>query len=176
VLGVVVAEAQLLELALHEPEVQVLTLVLQESGVQLALEARDLLGRVAGGLLDARRRELLHDLLVLRVGVQPRLLGADLVLEVADLDPVEAGLVLLPGAAKEVVVGHRPERADEQEHGEDQPERAVRALLVVLWGVVSTRHGSAQTFRSRSRPAAKTAMPASVRYSSFHMSSRAMPQ
>src|SRR4030095_12445536 len=88
VLGVVEQEAQLLELALHEAEAQVLALVLEDGGVELTLEARELLRRRTGRDVLARGGELLLRLLVRLVGIQPILLGLDLVLEAADLAPV----------------------------------------------------------------------------------------
>src|SRR5439155_1251050 len=86
----------------------------------------------------ARRRQLgehvlrrLHRALVLWLGVETLLLVPDRVLQAVYLEPVELRLPLLPRPAEDVVVGDRPQRADEEEERRDEPERPVGALLVV---------------------------------------------
>src|SRR5207248_4527348 len=82
---VVVFEAQLLELALHEPEIEVLLLVLMLRLRQFALDLGDLPRTLARGAALLRVLERLGRGLVLGIGVEAVLLGLDRVLEPADL-------------------------------------------------------------------------------------------
>src|SRR5207245_1297901 len=128
---VVVLEAQLLELALHEPEIEVLLLVLMLRLRQFALQLGDLPCTLARGDAPLGVLERLGRGLVLRIRVETLLLVRDRILQTADLEPVELRLPLLPRPAEDVVVGDRPQRADEEEERADEPERPVGALLLV---------------------------------------------
>ncbi len=171
----VVVVAPFLELALDEPEVQVLLEVLVLQRRELRLERGNLVRDVSRG--DARLRvgHPLRGRLIGRVGVQARLLVGDLLLDGRDLEASEVPLILLPGPAEDVVVEHRPEPGHHEQEREDQPGRDVRALLVIERTVASC-HESAHALRSRSRPTMKNPIPVSDKYSSFHMSSSAMPR
>jgi hypothetical protein len=153
---VVVEVAPLLEVALDEAEVQVLLEILDLERLDLRLERRDLLRCVTG--VDARLRggDLLRGFLIGRVGLEPRLLVGDLLLDGVDLEAGEAALPLLPGPTEEVVVGERPETAHEQHERQHQPDRAVGTSS--SRGIASC-HGSAHALRSRTRPARKKPSP-----------------
>ena len=155
---VVVLEAELLELALHEAEIQVLRLVLLLRAAELTLEIGDLPCDLSGGRAHARVGKRLHRLLVRRVGVEPLLLGGDRVLQVLDLEAVELRLELLPRPAEDVVVGDAPERPDEEQQRRDEPDGAVGALLVVDRRRAAG-HLPAHARCSSRRPTQKSAQP-----------------
>src|SRR5439155_21213648 len=157
---VVVLEAQLLELALDEAEAEVLVLVLLLRRAQRALQLGDLARALARRDALAGLVERLGGGLVLRVGVETLLLVRDRVLQAGDLEPVELRLPLLPRPAEDVVVGDRPQRADEEEERGDEPERPVGALLLVEDGslprhqrIMLSARGSAPGRRTRARRA-----------------------
>jgi hypothetical protein len=173
---VVVEEPPLLELALHEAEVQVLALVGEPGPAELRLEPREPAGLLARGDAAPGLLEDLRRLLVGGVGVEPPLLVRDRLLEAPDLQAVERRLVLLPGTAEDVVVDDRPQRADEEEQRADEPDRPVGALLVVEYGFATAGHLPPQLLGSMSRPTPKRARPLSARYSSFHRSPCVSPR
>ena len=161
--GLVVEVAPLLELALHEAEVQVLRLVLALRLLELGAERRELRGVLTRGHAGARVVDRLGRGLVRRVRVEPLLLLRDAVLDALDLEAAELGLELLPGPPEDVVVRHGPERADEQQQRAHEPQRPVGALLVVQGSVLASGHLASQLRGSISRPIANRARPVSER-------------
>ena len=129
--GVVVEEAQLLELALHEAKVQILALVLLLRPPDLALEVRDLPRVLTRGDARLRLGERLRRRLIVGIGVQALLLGGHRVLQMPDLEAVELGLEFLPRPTEDVVVGDRPQRPHEEEQRHDEPEGPVGPFFIV---------------------------------------------
>src|SRR5262249_21391232 len=111
-----------------------------------------------------------------------------------DLEPIELALILLPRSPEDVIVGDRPQRPHQEQEGAEQPQRPVRALLVVSRQRLprhllklrsdTARAGDGAGARARMavpdrgssrRPSQNSAAPLTARYSSFHMSSWKMP-
>src|SRR5207247_8952941 len=100
-------------------EARLLVLVLRLR--QCALQLGDLPCTLARGDAPLGVLERLGRGLVLRIRVETLLLVRHRVLQTADLEPVELRLPLLPRPAEDVVVGDRPQRADEEEERGDEP-------------------------------------------------------
>ena len=117
-----------------------------------AREVGDLARVLAGRHAGVRVGERLRRLPVGGVGVEPLLLGGDRVLQAPDLQAVELRLVLLPRPAEDVVVGDAPEGADEEQQRGDEPDGAVRPLLVVDRGVAAGHASSGPALEQATHP------------------------